>query len=162
MNDVTTMSSRPRGIRLGPRTRKAVRAAARFVNPVVLFVAGRRWMPVVGVLRHRGRRSFRTYETPLGMRPMGDAFVMPLTFSEHAGWYRNVIAAGWCEVRYMGSTHTVFCPEVIDFTAASAAFPRYERLQFRLIGIDEFLHLRRTPEGWSQSTPAAPRPAAGA
>ena len=139
------MSREVRGIRLGPRTRRAVRLVARLVNPLILAIAGRRWMPVLGVLRHRGRRSGRMYATPLGMRPFGDGFVMPRTFGENAAWYRNVVAAGWCVVTYRGRDYELVEPEVIDYRAASAAFPRYERLQFRLAGIDEFLRMRRAP-----------------
>ena len=31
-------------INLGPRARRIVRLAARFVNPLVLLIAGRRWI----------------------------------------------------------------------------------------------------------------------
>lgn len=131
-----------RGIRLGPRARRAIRFVARFVNPLTLLVAGRRWMPVVGVLHHRGRRSGRAYSTPLGMRMLGDTFVMPLTFSDSAAWYRNVLAAGSCVVTYRGREHTLVAPEVVDYRTAAPAFPRYERLQFRLVGIDQYLRMR--------------------
>lgn len=129
-------------IRLGPRTRRVVRSVARFVNPVILQIAGRRWMPIVGILHHRGRNSGRAYATPLGMRRRGDRFVMPRTFGEDAAWYRNVLAARGCSVTYLGKDYTLVEPEVIDYTTAAPAFPRYERLQFRLIGIDEYLRLR--------------------
>ena len=131
-----------RGIRLGPRTRRIVRTLARFINPVVLGVAGRRWMPVLGVLRHRVRMSGRVYATPLGMRPIGDSFVIPLTFSENAAWYQNIKASGSGGIRYLGRDYTVAEPEVIDYAAAAPAFPRYELLQFRLIGINQYLRLR--------------------
>ena len=48
------MSTTVNKINLGPRARRVVRFAARFVNPLVLLAAGRRWMPVVGILHHRG------------------------------------------------------------------------------------------------------------
>ena len=128
--------------RLGPRTRHVVRAIARFVNPLVVLIAGRRWMPILGILHHRGRRSGRAYATPLGMRRLGADFIMPRTFGEDAAWYRNVIAANGCSVKYLGKTYTLTEPEVIDYAAAAPAFPRYERLQFRLIGINEYLRLR--------------------
>ena len=131
-----------RPIRLGPRTRRVVRFVARFVNPVVTLIAGRRWMPIVGILHHTGRRSGRAYATPLGMRSLGDTFVMPRTFGEDAAWYRNVLAAGGCTVTYRGKDYALVEPEVIDYAAAASAFPRYERLQFRLVGINEYLRLR--------------------
>ena len=129
-------------LHLGPHTRRVVRSVARLVNPLVIWIAGRRWMPILGVLHHRGRRSGRMYQTPLGMRRLGDSFVMPRTFGEDAAWYRNILAAGGCSVTYLGHDYTLVAPEVIDYAAAAPAFPRYERLQFRLLGIDEFLRLR--------------------
>jgi deazaflavin-dependent oxidoreductase (nitroreductase family) len=144
--------AKPKGIRLGPRTRRAVRAVARLVNPLVLLIAGRWWMPVLGVMRHQGRKSGRRYTTPLGMRRHGDSFVMPRTFSDDAAWYRNVSAAGWCEVRYLGRTYTLLGPEVVDYAEAAPAFPRYERLQFRLLGLNEFLRMHIAPAAWSPST----------
>jgi deazaflavin-dependent oxidoreductase (nitroreductase family) len=130
-----------RTLHLGPNARRAVRFVAGFVNPLVLRIAGRRWMPVVGVLHHRGRKSGRLYASPLGMRPTSSGFVIPLTFSENAAWYRNVVAAGGAVITYGGRDHSVREPEVVDYAAAAPAFPRYERLQFRALGITEFLRL---------------------
>jgi len=127
---------------LGPRTRSVVRSIARFVNPVVLRIAGRRWMPILGILHHRGRNSGRVYATPLGMRRLGDRFIVPRTFGENAAWYQNVLAAGGGVATYLGTDYTLVEPEVIDYATAAPAFPRYERLQFRLIGINEYLRLR--------------------
>ena len=132
---------------LGPRARRLVRSTARLVNPLVMLVAGRRWMPVLGVLHHVGRRSGRAYATPLGMRPLGDGFVMPRTFGESAAWYLNVRAAGGCRVTYRGRDYTLAEPQVVDYATAAPAFPHHERLQFRLIGIHEYLWLRRAPGG---------------
>jgi deazaflavin-dependent oxidoreductase (nitroreductase family) len=148
------MKSASRGLSLGPGTRRVIRFLAGLINPLSLVIAGRRWMPILGVLRHRGRSSGRLYATPLGMRPLGDSFVMPLTFSENAGWYRNVEAAGWCVVTYLGRDYTVIDPQVIDYAAAAPAFPRYELLQFRLAGINEYLRMRQAPAAWSPSTPS--------
>ena len=158
MNAIPTSptSEEPSGLRLGPRARGLVRRAARLVNPVILLIAGRRWMPVLGVMHHRGRKSGRTYATPLGMRPLGDTFVMPRTFGENAGWYLNVIAAGWSTATYRGRDYDLIDPHVIDYAAAAAAFPRYERLQFRLLGINQYLSLRQAPAGWSEPTAHAP------
>ena len=99
-------------------------------------------MPIVGIMHHVGRRTGRSYATPLGMRRLGESFVMPRTFGEDAAWYRNVLAAGGCRVRYLGKDYLLVEPEVIDYATAAQAFPRYEQLQLRLIGINEYLRLR--------------------
>lgn len=143
-------------LQLGPTARRIVRVAARFINPLSLLIAGRRWMPVLGVFMHRGRKTGRLYKTPLGMRPLGDGFVMPLTFSEDAGWYRNTRSSGSAVVRYLGREYTLVDPQVVDYTIAAPGFPRYELLQFRLLGINEYLRMRRAPTGWSPSTTSAP------
>jgi deazaflavin-dependent oxidoreductase (nitroreductase family) len=142
-------------ITLSPRARHLIRVVARLVNPLVLTIAGRRWMPILGILHHRGRRSGRAYATPLGMRPLGDSFVMPRTFGANAAWYHNVRAAGGAVVTWGGADHTVFQPEVVDAATAKPAFPRYERRLLALLGIDEFLLLHRAPAGWQAGAGAA-------
>src|SRR5437870_2514540 len=122
-----------RNLTFGPRARNAIRFVARFVNPLTLLVAGRSWMRIVGVIHHRGRKTGRIYATPLGM---------PLTFGDSAAWYRNVSASGSCEVTYMGRNYTLTEPEVIDYETAAPAFPRYELLQFRFVGIAQYLRMR--------------------
>lgn len=139
-------------IRFGPRARRLIRAVARVVNPLVLRIAGRRHMPIVGIVHHRGRKTGRPYATPLGVRPAaGGGFVMPLTFSEAAGWYQNIRAAGWCVITYRGADHTVAGPMLVDRATARSAYPRYERLALRLIGIDEFVWLADAPTGSAAS-----------
>ena len=147
---VPAVSQRPAGpartpsnaLRLGPRARRVIRAVAHVVNPVVLRIAGRRYMPILGIVHHRGRKSGREYVTPLGVRPApGGGFVIPLTFSEASQWYQNIRAAGWCVITYRGADHTVDGPMIVDRATAGPAYPRYERLALRAIGVNEFLWL---------------------
>jgi deazaflavin-dependent oxidoreductase (nitroreductase family) len=133
-------------IRLGPRTRRLIRAVARVVNPLVLRIAGRRHMPILGIVHHRGRKTGRRYATPLGVRPdAGGGFVIPLTFSQASHWYQNIRAAGSCIITYQGADHTLTAPVLVDRATAGPAYPRYERLALRLIGINEFVWLTGTP-----------------
>jgi deazaflavin-dependent oxidoreductase (nitroreductase family) len=142
----TPLHTRGNALRLGPRTRRLIRSIARVVNPLVLRIAGRRHMPVVGVIHHHGRNTGRPYATPLGIRPAtAGGFVMPLTFGETAGWYRNIAAAGWCVITWRGADHTVTSPVIVDRATALPAYPRYEQLALRAIGINQFVWLRPEP-----------------
>jgi deazaflavin-dependent oxidoreductase (nitroreductase family) len=119
-----------------------IRAIARVVNPLVLRIAGRRHMPILGIVHHRGRKTGRRYATPLGVRPAaGGGFVIPLTFSQASHWYQNIRAAGSCIITYQGADHTLTAPVLVDRATAGPAYPRYERLALRLIGINEYVWL---------------------
>jgi deazaflavin-dependent oxidoreductase (nitroreductase family) len=111
----------------------------------VLRIAGRRYMPVVGIMHHRGRKTGRWYATPLGARPTADGFVMPLTFGETSHWYQNIRAAGCCVITYRGDDHAMAGPAIVDRATAGPAYPRYERLALRLLGVDEFVCLTAPP-----------------
>ena len=102
----------------------------------------------------RGRRSGRAYATPLGMRPLGDSFVMPRTFGQHSAWYHNLRAAGGAVVTWGGTDHSLYRPQLVDAATAMPAFPRYERRLLGLLGIDEFVLLHRAPAGWHPSPTA--------
>lgn len=131
-----------RGMDTSPGLRRAFRAVANLLNPAVLLMAGRRWMPIVGVIHHRGRRSGRTYFTPVMLRARRGAIFVPRTLGDHAAWYRNLETAGSAEVTYLGRRLTVDEPAIVSFQDAANAFPRYERLLFRVLGITDFLRLR--------------------
>jgi deazaflavin-dependent oxidoreductase (nitroreductase family) len=124
--------------------RRAARTVANLFNPLVLLIAGRSWMPVISVLHHRGRRTGRMHSTPLMLRTLGEVVYVPRTFGANAAWYRNLMVAGSVDITYRGKRFTSGRPEVVPFTDAAPAFPRYERVMFRLLGISEFVKLSRT------------------
>ena len=48
-------------------------------------------------------------------------------------------------ITWRGADHTVASPVIVDRATALPAFPRYERLALRAIGINEFVWLRDEP-----------------
>src|SRR5882762_10973933 len=80
-------------------------------------------------------------------------FVIPLTFGDSAAWYRNVVVSASCEVTYMGHAYALTDPEVIDYGNAAPAFPRYELLQFRFVGIAQYLRMRIVQENKAMTRP---------
>jgi deazaflavin-dependent oxidoreductase (nitroreductase family) len=119
----------------------------KMLNPVMLKLAGRRHMPMAAQIRHVGRRSGRQYVTPAGARLAGDTFVIPLTFGTTSDWSRNVRAAGGCVIRLDGTDYEAVQPELADRDQAApvvrAAFGPVERAMLRMLGIRQYLLLRR-------------------
>jgi len=86
-------------------------------NAVILPIAGRRFSPYV-LLKHTGRRSGRTYVTPLGAFPFGDGFVLVLPYGPHVDWCRNVIASGHAILKRYGRKYDLERPELIAMNGA--------------------------------------------
>ncbi len=122
-----------------------LRVGVRYLNPLMLSLAGSRRLPMFAVIYHRGRRPGRSYTTPLGARPTADGFVIPLTFGERADWFRNVQAAGGCMIRWKGVNYPVIEPVVVDWATVRSAFYPVERVVVPLIGIEQFVRLRHAP-----------------
>ena len=143
-----SVSSKPRTVKAIHRAAHAVmRAGSRRLNPFIVSIAGSRHMPLLGIIHHRGRRSGRSYRTPLVARPTKDGFVLPLTFGEKADWFRNVQAAGGCTVRWKSVDHPLIEPEVVDWATVRSAFSPLERVLVPVIGIEQFVRLRHAPAG---------------
>ena len=60
------------------------------------------WLPGFGVVVHRGRRSGRTYRTPVNVFPTGHGYRFALTYGADTDWVKNVLAAGGCQLETRG------------------------------------------------------------
>lgn len=146
-------SPKPQADRIINRAAQAtLRFGTKRLNPLMMSLAGSRRLPMLAVIHHRGRRSGRSYTTPLAARPTADGFVIPLTFGEQADWFRNVQAAGGCMVRWKDVNYPLIEPEVVDFTSVRASFYPAERVLIPVIGIEHFVRLRHTPSSASNPT----------
>ena len=58
------------------------------------------------VIQHRGRRSGRSYETPIGPFAIDDGFLVSLPYGPNADWVQNVLAAGSAVLVHEGRTLT--------------------------------------------------------
>lgn len=66
------------------------------LNRVVLLIAP--WLPGFGVIVHVGRRSGRTYRTPVNVFRHGQRYVVALTYGPDVDWLKNAQHAGGCEL----------------------------------------------------------------
>jgi deazaflavin-dependent oxidoreductase (nitroreductase family) len=133
--------SHTRKPRLGGLYLKTARATAGLMRPL----AGKRWNPIFSVLRHTGRRSGRTFETPVAARRAADGFVLALAFGTGANWYRNLVAARGGVIRWRGVDYQVGAPETISVEMALPAFLPIQRAGLRAADVDGYIHVPDAP-----------------
>ena len=94
-----------------------------------------------GLLRHVGRSSGTTYETPLGIEPTEDGFVIAIVYGERTQWVKNVLAAGSAEIVLEGRTYPVERPAIVPIAEANAYIPEGDQRTSSLMGVTEALRL---------------------
>ena len=107
-------------------------------NRVGRLVAGR--LPGFALIEHAGRRSGRTYRTPVSVFRSDDTVTVALTYGPSAEWVRNVIAAGGCVAVCGGTRLTLREPRVVH-DEKRRAVPAPVRLVLRILGVADFLEL---------------------
>ena len=112
------------------------------LNPVTLRAAKSGHGPI-SLVRHTGRKTGRTYETPLILARYGRDFVAELTYGPEVSWYRNVVAAGRCTVLVKGVEYEIDRIEPFDAEAGIKAFGYPAALILRLLHRHEFRLLHR-------------------
>jgi hypothetical protein len=95
------------------------------------------------VIRHQGRRSGRSYETPIVPFAVDDGFVVSLPYGPTADWVENVLALGSAVLIHEGRTLTVDRPEVVPVALVEDLFPPSEQRTHRLFRVEHCLRLRR-------------------
>jgi deazaflavin-dependent oxidoreductase (nitroreductase family) len=97
--------------------------------------------PGLGVVIHKGRRSGRTYQTPVEVFGVDGGYVLALTYGPDTDWVKNVMAAGGCELRTHGRLIPLTSPELFHDETRRDIRPA-ERQVLRLLGVADFLRLR--------------------
>lgn len=101
-------------------------------------------LPGFGIVIHKGRRSGRTYRTPMNVFRAGNDCLIALTYGAETDWLRNVLAAGGCEIVTCGQRISLAHPRLITDPHMPWA-PLPVRLILRAMGVTEYLRLTRVP-----------------
>jgi deazaflavin-dependent oxidoreductase (nitroreductase family) len=124
--------------------RALVRPLTKILNPLMVRLAGRRFVPMAQI-HHVGRRSGKAYVTPTSAHVRGDVLLIGLTFGNQSDWSRNVRAAAGCTVRLGGRTYRATGPELVtwadDRALIASAYNPVLRAGFRVLGIRQFMRL---------------------
>jgi deazaflavin-dependent oxidoreductase (nitroreductase family) len=111
------------------------------LNPLMLRLAGKRFW-YASVVEHTGRRSGKSYSTPVVADLVGGDVIIPLPYGTQVDWVRNILTAGHATVVRKGETLAVQAPEIIDSTQALPLLPRDRRRTFERVHIGHFLRMR--------------------
>ena len=112
----------------------------RIFNRLTLKFAGSAYSPI-SIIRHFGRRSGTTYETPVIVQPLGDKFLFALPYGSRVDWYRNILAVGRGTVIWHGKEYPVASPEPLVGTGLPS-FPVMLRLIVQIVGVRHFIQMK--------------------
>ncbi|MCP4436740.1 MAG: nitroreductase family deazaflavin-dependent oxidoreductase [Actinomycetia bacterium] len=126
-----------------PPVLNAVRSMNRRVfNPKQMETAGSPGASA-SVIRHTGRRSGTTYETPIVAIDGGEDFVIVLPYGTQADWFRNVTASGSAEIVHEGEAWELVDPRVVSVQSADEVFTDADRRTHSLFNVTEALRLHK-------------------
>jgi deazaflavin-dependent oxidoreductase (nitroreductase family) len=118
-----------------------LRPLMRVINPRVLR-AIQRGESSYGAVRHSGRRSGATYQTPVDVARTSGGVLISLPYGPETNWCRNVLAAGGCTVTVDGEELALIDPEVLLTPEAVAQLPPGKQRQWEGEGIVHYLSMR--------------------
>jgi deazaflavin-dependent oxidoreductase (nitroreductase family) len=100
----------------------------RYINPVAVPLA--RFIPGITVIRHRGRKSGRQFETPVSAYRKGDTVAIMLAHGK-TNWVKNILAAGEADIRLGRRDLHLVNPRIVPAGGDDPALPRMARLAAR-------------------------------
>jgi deazaflavin-dependent oxidoreductase (nitroreductase family) len=97
-------------------------------------------LPGFGEIVHVGRRSGRTYRTPVLTFRRAETIVIALTYGPETEWVQNVLRSGGCTFETR-TGHLVLSEPRLRRDAARRLVPPPIRLVLAALGSTDFLHL---------------------
>ena len=115
----------------------------RRLNPLTLDMA-RRGRGPFSLVRHVGRKSGRTFETPVILGHAEGGLVAELTYGPEVNWYRNIVAGGG-QVLHRRRWYRILAVEEYPAGLGRRAFGPAPRIVLALLRRHEFRLLRIEP-----------------
>lgn len=109
-----------------PFPRWVARFQRRFVHPFVRRAAG--VVPGYGMLVHTGRKSGRTFRTPLNVFTVPGGFAIVLAYGHDVDWLRNLRAAGTAEMIKGRKRYAVSNARIVPAAQVRDELPVYGRM----------------------------------
>ena len=120
-----------------PLPRSITRFNRTILNRVLSPAAAR--LPAFGIVIHRGRKSGRSYRTPVNIFRQRDGYVIALTYGV-GDWVRNVLDAGECTLITRGHSYHMTQPRLVH-DEERRAVPAVLRFVGAIGNVSDFLYL---------------------
>jgi deazaflavin-dependent oxidoreductase (nitroreductase family) len=110
-------------------------------NPIQRLWAG--YLPTFGILEHVGRKSGKTFRTPLTVFSTADGVAILLTYGPNRDWLKNITAAGGGRIKRHGRTFAVSDPQVVTRDEAAGHIIGATRFMFGRLPFEYAVLLQR-------------------
>ena len=108
------------------------RLQVKYMNPAMKPLA--RYLPGASVIKHRGRKSGKPYETIVTAYRKGNVLAIVLGHGK-TDWVKNVLAAGEADVQFIRSTVHITNPRIVPAGSHEEGLPWPVRVQSRRLGV---------------------------
>jgi PPOX class probable F420-dependent enzyme/deazaflavin-dependent oxidoreductase (nitroreductase family) len=129
-----------------PLPRRLALVNRRITNRLTFPVARR--APGLGVVVHTGRRSGRSYRTPVCAFQTATGYVIALAYGPDSEWPKNVLAAGGCTLLTRGAAAPLTAPRLVH-TGRHPSIPAPVSAVLRVLRVRDYLELDREAPGLS-------------
>lgn len=119
-----------------------LRRITQATRPIAMRSAGTE-RSTTSIIRHVGRRSGRTYETPVVAVAHDDSFLIAIPYGERTDWTKNVLASGKATIVSRGQSFEVERPRVVPMNEATGYFGLKEQKLHRRFAVDTCLQVDR-------------------
>ncbi len=97
----------------------------KYINPIAVPLA--RVVPGITVIRHRGRKSGKTYETAISAYRKGRTVAIMLAHGK-TNWVKNILAAGEADIRLDRRDLHLVNPRIVAAGTNDASLPLMARI----------------------------------
>jgi deazaflavin-dependent oxidoreductase (nitroreductase family) len=108
------------------------RFQTKYFNPAVRPFA--RYLPGFSVIKHRGRKSGKPYETIVTAYRKGDVLAIGLGHGK-TDWVKNVLAAGEADVHFIRKDVHITNPRLVPAGGDGEGLPWLARVQVGRLGV---------------------------
>jgi deazaflavin-dependent oxidoreductase (nitroreductase family) len=100
----------------------------KYINPVAVPIA--RFTPGITVIKHRGRKSGRQFQTAVSAYRKGHTVAIMLAHGK-TNWVKNILAAGEADIRLRGRDVHLVNPRIVAAGTNDPSLPMIARIAAR-------------------------------